>query len=125
MLRDAPDSLDGHLLSAHAYEVAGKPVDAIADLRTAVEKLPNIAALRLTLARLLLGEGDFDGAREQLSHLNPDQLTADDDRRQAASLLAQAGQLDRGIAILEQQDQGRYREPPDTADFGRAVPSPR
>ncbi len=103
VLRQSPESVDAHILSARSYEVAGHPADAAADLRAAADLMPSAASIRLSLARLLQTQGDFDGARDQLANVNAEQLAGGEQRRQAAVLLAQQGQSDRAIALLEEE----------------------
>jgi tetratricopeptide (TPR) repeat protein len=104
VLRQSPDSLEARLLSARAYEIAGRIAGAVADLRAAVAINPESVPVRLALARLLQSQGDFQGAIEQFDHLDLKRLTTDDQRQQAAALLAQHGQADRAIDLLHAAD---------------------
>ncbi len=101
VLANNPNSVEARLLSAQAHEAAGRLAEATTDMRAAVDLVPRAPALHLAVAHLLQVQGDFDGARDQLRGVDPDQLAAGEQRRQAAVLLEQNGQTDRAIALLE------------------------
>jgi tetratricopeptide (TPR) repeat protein len=102
LIRVVPDSAELRVLSARAYERASKLTDAVSDLRAAVNLSPDQVSIRLYLARLLEAQGDFDAVREQLDHFSDQQLQVNEQRQQAAALLAEQGQVDRAISLLEE-----------------------
>jgi tetratricopeptide (TPR) repeat protein len=102
LVAQAPDSLENRLISAQAFELIGKLPDAINELRFATNLNPGLVSIRLYLARLLEKEGDFDGVTEQLDRLSDLDLLGTDQRRQAAAILAEQGQMERAIKLLEE-----------------------
>jgi tetratricopeptide (TPR) repeat protein len=66
-LNDARRTTDAYRGLALTYLAMGKVDDAVAALKTAVEKLPRDASARLALGEAYLAQNNFDGAIEQLN----------------------------------------------------------
>lgn len=77
ILTRAPTVAAAYTGLADHYQSTGRPTEALALIRQGIEKLPNEATLRLTLAQMLELGGDFDAAiaeYQALFNANPDSL---------------------------------------------------
>jgi tetratricopeptide (TPR) repeat protein len=102
--KSSPDLVEARVQLARAFERAGKPNDAIAQLSVAADLSPTSTSINLYLARLLQSRGDFERAREQLARVTATPLSNMEQRRQAAVLLAQQGESQQAIDLLEEAD---------------------
>ena len=105
LITQTPDSVENRLVSALAFELTDKLPDAISELRFASTLSPKAVYIRLSLARLLEKEGDFNAVQEQLDHLTDADLQgADhaDQRCRAAEMFADQGEVERAIKLLEE-----------------------
>jgi tetratricopeptide (TPR) repeat protein len=100
----SPDLVEARVQLARALERAGKPDDAIAQLSVAADLSPASTSINLYLAQLLQARGDFDRAREQLDRVTAAPLSNIEQRQQAAVLLAQQGESQQAIDLLEEAD---------------------
>ncbi|MDP9174156.1 MAG: tetratricopeptide repeat protein [Planctomycetota bacterium] len=98
----SPDLLEAHVLLAQAFDRAEKPNDAIDQLTIAADLSPGSTSIGLYLARLLQARGDYERAREQLGRVTAAPVTSVEQRRQAAVMLAQQGESQRAIELLEE-----------------------
>jgi lipopolysaccharide biosynthesis regulator YciM len=102
VVRRVPDLIEVRYLLARLCDRSGKISDAIDQLQAAADMNSNSVSVGLYLARLLQSRGDFDRARAELERVAARDISDTDQRRQAAGLLAQQGEAQRAIDILEE-----------------------
>jgi tetratricopeptide (TPR) repeat protein len=72
---------------------------------------PDSNAIALDLARLLQVQGEFTRAHEYLDRVIQNKATTDAERRRAAALLAQQGDSDRALKLLQEKSAQGSQEP--------------
>ena len=101
MLKSSPDYVEAHFILARCLEGLGDVDGAIDHLKLAATRGASSNAAALHLIRLVQSRGDFDKARELLEDLARRDLADPQQRRQAASLFAQAGKTQQAMAMLD------------------------
>lgn len=100
LVRTVPNQADVRYLLGRCLERLGSPGAAVEQIVEAVKLQPDSPGLSLYLAHLLQQRGDFARAGEQLERAAQLKLVTDD-RRRAAQMLAQQGQVGKAIEMLE------------------------
>ena len=100
----SPDLVEARVQLARALERADKTNDAITQLSAAADLSPSSTSINLSLAQLFQSRGDFERAREQLARVTATRLSNMEQRRLAAALLAQQGESQQAIDLLEEAD---------------------
>lgn len=100
-VRRSPASMDARLLLAICLERVGSTGAAIEQLRTVVRQNPDIRSASLLLAELLQKRGDFSAAGQLLDETLARNIGGSSERRGVASLLANQGEPDRAISVIE------------------------
>ena len=111
LVDERPDDVTAINTLVWAHAAIGRFAQARVALRKGLEQFPNETRLHLMLANAYRQQGDGNGARRQLERvlaLAPDHARA---LEQLGWLLAQQGDAERGIALLEQALQNGAREP--------------
>ncbi len=102
IVRSSPDLLDPRLVLAAAQERNDNPSAAAEQLAEASRIQPENPAIAVELARIRLLVGNVETAREALKPVMRMQVIPEALRPTVASILAQTGEMDRAIAMLEQ-----------------------
>ena len=102
ILRTDPALPEAHVLLAQALVQLKRIDGAIDHLSYAARLEPGNVPVALQLASLLQSRGQFDRVRQELEGINL-RMQSSDQRHQAALLLARQGNLDKAIALLEEQ----------------------
>jgi tetratricopeptide (TPR) repeat protein len=102
VIKEYPRSVEARMLLAAALARMKRLDGAIEHLSAALNYDPGAVPARLQLAGLLLARGDLERGRQELEQATP-MLRSPAERRQAALLLAQQGNRDRAVQLMEQQ----------------------
>jgi len=111
--RSAPESVAPRLMLVACLEKLGNVSAAIEQLVVASNLQPESARIALELARLLHVQGDYAQAQSHLDRVLKGKAASDDERRQAAALLASEGQTERALKVYEElnaRDQGDHQD---------------
>jgi Flp pilus assembly protein TadD len=100
VLQVDPKSAAGHRNLAQTLAVENKPGDALAEFRSAAELAPRDVNIRVELARLYVGSGQFGQAVSTLQSIPPAQFPADAIPVKAAAFLA-TGRKAEAIHLIE------------------------
>jgi tetratricopeptide (TPR) repeat protein len=99
--RTAPDVLEPRILLAQAYERLGKIPESIEQLQVALTLDQSNAQVALALAQLLQSRKEYGKAQELLDRVVKSKSGTADQKRMAATLLAQQGDSAKAIEVLE------------------------
>ncbi|HWB52738.1 MAG TPA: tetratricopeptide repeat protein, partial [Tepidisphaeraceae bacterium] len=100
IIAQAGDLAQPYALLGECYDRLGNLSEALAQLQTAAQKDPKNVQIALYYARLLQTHGDFDQASTVLQGISDDSLSFEE-RRQAAQLLTQQGNVQQAIDLLQ------------------------
>lgn len=95
-----PQQTAAHVLLAHALIHMKRTDGAIEHLTIAANQDPSSVPIALELAALLQSRGDFDRVQQELDRITPS-IHQTAQREQVAALLAQQGNSDRALELLE------------------------
>ena len=114
LLEERPEDVASVNTLVWAYAALERFAEARTALRQGLAKFPDETRLHLMLANAYEQQGNIDGTRRQLERvleLAPDHARALED---LGWLLAQQGEADKGIALLERALENGAREPKET-----------
>src|SRR5205814_1675732 len=101
VVRVSPNLTEPRVLLAEAYQNVGNLAAATKELSAAAELEPHSAPIALDLAKILQLQGRFGDARAQLERATALEKLSTDDRRRAAAMLTQQGDLAKAARTLE------------------------
>jgi Tfp pilus assembly protein PilF len=105
VVRTAPDFAEAHYLRARALQRLNDVSGALQEATTAATMNPS-PTIALFRAQLLQAHGDFEQARDQLQRVSTKRFADGEQQRIAALLLAEYGNRDRAVQLLEESKEG-------------------
>ena len=102
IVREAPALPEPHVLMARALVRMNRVDAAIEHLQTAAKYDPTSVSIALQLAGLHQSRNDFERVRQELERVGP-HMRRPEQRQRAAMLLAQQGNQEQAVKLLEEQ----------------------
>lgn len=103
IVKKSPDLIEPRLLLAAALNQLDNTTGAIDQLNAASSLKPGNLSIKLELARLRLADGDVSSARSEIEQILADPDLDKRQQAQVASLLAQLGDTQQAMELLESQ----------------------